>query len=104
VRYSQRYASIEAEARRSRRGVFATENIPPWDYRSAAWRAAASKASEDASRECPIKGNVNREGERIYHMPWQLDYPKIAMRGHPKKRWFCNENEATEAGWRRAMR
>jgi endonuclease YncB( thermonuclease family) len=104
VRYSLRYASTEAMARRSQRGVFAAENTPPWDYRSAAWRAAASTASEDAARECPIKGNVNRKGERIYHMPWQVDYPKIAMRGNPEKRWFCNENEAAAAGWRRASR
>jgi endonuclease YncB( thermonuclease family) len=99
VRFSDDYLPIEREARAARRGVFAAANMPPWEFRSGTWaQAAAPRAA------CPIKGNVSRSGERIYHMPWQRDYPRIQMDGHAEKRWFCNENEAVAAGWRKAAR
>ena len=60
-------------------------------------------ATPDSSR-CLIKGNVNRKGEHIFHMPDQLDYGRVVMEGHPEKRWFCSEGEAIAAGWRKAMR
>jgi hypothetical protein len=41
------------------------------------------------SHDCIIKGNVNREGERIYHMPGGNSYAKINM-DVPGKRWFCS--------------
>ncbi len=34
VRYSRRYEREEAEARRSRRGVWGGDSVPPWQYRS----------------------------------------------------------------------
>jgi hypothetical protein len=52
------------------------------------------------SPECIIKGNVNK-GERIYHVQGQRNYGRIKMDGGPK-RWFCSEDEAQAAGWRRA--
>jgi endonuclease YncB( thermonuclease family) len=99
VRFSQDYVDVERQARDARRGVFAAANTPPWDFRSGAW------ASSPAPRaDCPIKGNVSRSGERIYHMPWQRDYRRIKMEGDPDKRWFCDEAEAIAAGWRKAAR
>jgi hypothetical protein len=62
-------------------------------------RSAAGAPSPD----CLIKGNVNREGERIYHMPGGLSYAKVNMAA-PSKRWFCTEEEAKAAGWRPAKR
>jgi hypothetical protein len=64
---------------------------------------APSSAHDAPSPECTIKGNVNRRGERIYHMPGQHDYASINMTAH-EKRWFCSPEEAEAAGWRRAMR
>ena len=67
VKYSRTYVPEEQEARRAKRGVFATENTPPWDFRSGRWGEAEKHA---LTREgCAIKGNVNRKGEHIYHMP-----------------------------------
>lgn len=63
-----------------------------------------SATAAQPSSQCLIKGNVNRKGERIFHMPDQLDYGRVVMEGHPEKRWFCSEEEAVVAGWRKAMR
>lgn len=102
VKYSRTYVPEEQEARRAKRGVFATENTPPWDFRSGRWGEAEKHA---LTREgCAIKGNVNRKGEHIYHMPWQRDYAKVNMDKGLGERWFCDEGEAEKAGWRRAAR
>jgi PLD-like domain len=58
---------------------------------------------------CPIKGNVNRKGERIYHEPGGRDYERTVMKSCDHaicangKRWFCSAAEAEAAGWRRAQ-
>jgi len=103
VRFSQDYLPIEQEARAARRGVFAAVNQTPWDFRSGAWSAAQS-TSQAPRPACPIKGNVSRSGKRIYHMPWQRDYARVRMDQGEGKRWFCDENEAVAAGWRKASR
>lgn len=103
LRFSQDYVAAEQEARTARRGVFAAANTPPWDFRSGAWTAAQA-TSQAPNPACPIKGNVSRSGERIYHMPWQRDYARIRMDQGDGKRWFCDENEAVAAGWRKAAR
>lgn len=103
VKYSTAYAAEESLARRNRRGVFSNNNTAPWDYRANAWERGPSGEST-ANANCKIKGNVSRRGDQIYHMPWQRDYNRIQMSGHPEKRWFCSEDEAIKAGWRKAIR
>jgi hypothetical protein len=56
-----------------------------------------ASAAEAPSSKCIIKGNINRDGERIYHMPGGLSYDKINMNVQGK-RWFCTEEEAKAAG------
>jgi hypothetical protein len=41
-------------------------------------------------------------GERIYHMPWQRDYGRVAIDEKEGERWFCDEGKAERAGWHRA--
>lgn len=55
--------------------------------------------------ECVIKGNISIEtGEKIYHLPGMRDYDSTRIREEYGERWFCTEQEAIEAGWRRAGR
>ena len=64
-------------------------------------------ASPPPDPACPIKGNVNAKGERIYQsrvtktttaLSWQNCYDH-GMCAHGK-RWFCSDAEAEAAGWR----
>lgn len=57
---------------------------------------------ETEPEECLIKGNINGEGEKIYHMPNQRYYEKTKISEGKGERWFCTPEEAEEAGWRRA--
>lgn len=54
---------------------------------------------------CNIKGNISiNSGERIYHVPGQKYYSETRIRLEYGERWFCTEQEARNAGWRRAYR
>lgn len=46
-----------------------------------------------------IKGNINKNGDKIYHLPGQQNYEKT----NPEV-WFKTEDEAVAAGFRRASR
>lgn len=60
---------------------------------------AAPAVGEEA---CNIKGNVNTQGERIYHVPGQKYYDETRISASHGERWFCSEEEARAAGWRRS--
>ena len=51
-----------------------------------------------------IKGNVSRDGKRIYHAPGQQYYDDTRISLSKGERWFCSEAEAEAAGWRKARR
>ena len=54
---------------------------------------------------CNVKGNVSIDtGERIYHVPGQTFYSKTKISWLHGERWFCSEEAAREAGWRKARR
>jgi hypothetical protein len=53
-------------------------------------------------RSCNIKGNVSTRGERIYHVPGQKYYNDTRISDSHGERWFCSEEEARAAGWRRS--
>ena len=95
VKYSRSYVTEETAARAAKLGVFATDNQPPWDYRSGRW----ANAEQQAPAGCAIKGNVTRNG-RIYHMPWSPWYSRVVVEPARGERWFCSQREAEAAGWR----
>ena len=88
----------EAEAREAGRGIWQTRSQPAWDYRADRW----SRAAAAAPNGCPIKGNINRKGTRIYHTPWSASYARTRIDVAKGERWFCDEAEAQAAGWRAA--
>jgi endonuclease YncB( thermonuclease family) len=121
VKYSSAYVHAEEDARAQRRGLWHGAFIAPWDWRhrnnkteilgafsvpiSAQSMLLPRSATEgSASPDCIIKGNVNRNGERIYHMPDQHFYPTIRMDVGGDRRWFCTPDEAETAGFRRSLR
>lgn len=65
-------------------------------FATALWVAPVS------AQECNIKGNVSTQGERIYHVPGQKYYDDTRISASHGERWFCSEDEARAAGWRRS--
>jgi hypothetical protein len=52
---------------------------------------------------CAIKGNINSEGVHIYHVPSGRYYNATIINPAAGERWFCTEEEARAAGWRRSQ-
>ena len=121
VKYSSVYRQVEEDARANQRGLWQGAFIAPWDWRhrnnktvilgafsvpiDAQKKLLGPSATEGApSPDCTIKGNINRNGERIYHMENQRFYARIKMDKGSGRRWFCTPEEAEVAGWRRAVR
>jgi endonuclease YncB( thermonuclease family) len=121
VEYSHSYDADEVAARQAVVGLWRGAFIAPWDWRhrnkqtvvlgaaavpinAQAILLGAVSAAGAPDPSCVIKGNVNRKGERIYHLPGQLNYSKTSMNKGLGERWFCSEAEAEGAGWRKAAR
>jgi endonuclease YncB( thermonuclease family) len=118
-RYSRRYDADEALAINRRTGVWAGAFIAPWDWRARsrettvlgalevpidAQRVLLSSASEqEAPRaDCAIKGNLNRDGACVYHVPGGRFYSRTKIDQAKGERWFCTTEEAEAAGCRRS--
>ncbi len=99
-RYSLDYVDEEADAQAARRGIWAGEFVPPWEWR----RGKRLVANDNAADQCRIKGNISRSGERIYHAPGGQYYDRTKISPSKGERWFCSEAEAAAAGWRRSKR
>jgi endonuclease YncB( thermonuclease family) len=112
--YSQDYVADEERARASRAGLWGSTFQLPQDYRhAAAARAEAARprvASTDGAPasprvsvaapigRCAIKGNRNRKGQWIYHLPGMPYYDATRA-----EELFCTEAQARAAGYRRAL-
>ena len=110
-RYSSDYVSAENSARASKRGIWAGTFQMPSEFRNAGddpapqrpktrERAVTSSSAWQAraSGNCSIKGNRNRKGQWIYHVPGMPYYEQT----RPEE-IFCTEAEARAAGYRRAI-
>jgi len=82
-RYGTDYVKQEDEARGAKRGLWAGEFTPPWEWRRES-REETPRAPQQPARtapgggtvgtrppnpQCAIKGNINQSGDRIYHVP-----------------------------------
>ncbi|MBY5972131.1 thermonuclease family protein [Ferrimonas balearica] len=101
-RYGLTYIDQEKVARIEGRGLWARGTpIMPWDYRAGRWQQTAASAPQ---ADCPIKGNINGKGQRIYHTPYSAHYDRTRINTAKGERWFCSEAEALAAGWRAPYR
>jgi endonuclease YncB( thermonuclease family) len=102
--YSEDYVDEEAEAKSAGRGAWAGGFVEPWDWRAGERDSAESPPpSPRASPDCLIKGNINREGERIYHLPGAPYYDQTIIDETLGERWFCTAAQAERAGWRGSL-
>lgn len=118
-RYSTDYVSEEARAKGARQGLWAGNFQMPSEYRqvhrgtapgsitrttgvprpaTTNRRASAGKPPVGNRGDCDIKGNRNRRGQWIYHMPGMPYYGPTRA-----EQMFCSEAEAQAAGYRRAI-
>ena len=54
------------------------------------------------TNQAVIKGNISSSDEKIYHVPGQDSYDETGITESRGERWFCTEQEAVGAGWRKS--
>lgn len=92
VKYQDLLNIAQREAQSQNKGLWAGCNGEP----------GAALAKQDG---CVIKGNISfSTGEKIYHMPGQKYYDKTVIDESRGERWFCTEDEAQKAEWRRSKK
>ena len=92
IKYQEKLREAEREARKNNRGL---------------WFACQGQKATDAQAgtqgQCVIKGNISyNTREKIYHVPGCLNYEETVINEDKGERWFCTEEEAKAAGWRKA--
>lgn len=60
-------------------------------------------ATSSTTGACTIKGNISSTKEKIYHVIGCGSYNKTTIDESKGERWFCSEQEALDAGWRKAL-
>ena len=92
---------MERVSKSEQRGMWAGKFTPPWEWRRGKRLGQKQKVTD---KDCPIKGNINRSGERIYHLPGSRYYAQTKINVAKSERYFCTEEAAEKAGWRKAKR
>lgn len=107
--FSDAYVPAETRAKANGLGIWSSQFQIPAEYRLSllpAPPAAVPRAASLPTRRgtttspagCVIKGNRNRRGQWIYHLPGMPYYDQTRA-----EEMFCTEAEAQAAGYRRAI-
>ncbi len=99
VKYSTDYVALERNAASVKRGLHAARLQSPAEHRK-----SRVKGRNPPDKDCTIKGNINAEGKRIYHMFGQAFYDRTGINTAKGERWFCSAAAAQAAGWRPSRR
>lgn len=97
VKYVERFLALEREARAAKKGLWDPNACPVQGVQS---QVPSYPATQPAN--CQIKGNISTKGEKIYHVLGCGSYEKTIINEEKGERWFCSEEEAISAGWRKA--
>jgi len=108
IKYQEELDSLEVEAQTQNKGLwgscssnFATPQAAVTGSASTATTVIGTSTATNMGT-CAIKGNISSSGEKIYHVQGCGSYDKTAINEQTGERWFCSEDEAVSAGWRKA--
>jgi micrococcal nuclease len=99
VKHQELFLTLQREARDAGLGLWGPACASPT-------APVATGACDFSGTGQPvIKGNISQStGEKIYHVPGGEFYGKTVIDEAAGERWFCTEQEAVAAGWRRSKR
>ncbi|HEY4694352.1 MAG TPA: thermonuclease family protein [Candidatus Nanoarchaeia archaeon] len=99
VKYQDKLSAAEQFARENNKGLWSACGSSLGVQSSESYRLSPLSGSSG----CNIKGNISvSTGEKIYHMPGQRKYNDTVVNEEKGERWFCSEEEAKAAGWRKS--
>ncbi|MBU4284847.1 thermonuclease family protein [Patescibacteria group bacterium] len=101
IKYQDQFVKAQQEAREAKRGLW--NACPTTTEQEESVLPPAEQKEEPASSSCLIKGNISSSGEKIYHLPGCSSYNVTKIDEARGEKWFCSEQEALNAGWRKAL-
>lgn len=99
AKYARDYVALEETARAGGQGLWRAGAQTPADYRA---EKRGAQPAQTPPGGCAIKGNISGSG-KLYHMPGGRWYEGTRINEGAGERWFCSEDEARAAGWRKAQ-
>lgn len=102
IKYQGQFSKSQQEATTNNRGLWG-QCVP--EEETTVIRATPTPYVPPGQPEnCVIKGNISQKTkEKIYHVPGCASYNKTVINETQGERWFCSEEEAVAAGWRKAL-
>lgn len=96
VAFADSFVKLQREARERGAGLWKKEAGNDEKETS-----APETSSSETPPACPnpIKGNINSKGDKIFHVPGGSAYDRTKP-----EQWFCSEQEALDAGFRKAAK
>lgn len=91
TRYVEMFEQIEQKAQEAKKKI--------WERDGYVTNRGFNAQAVQETESCAIKGNINRSGKKIYHVPGGQSYDEVK----PEQQ-FCTEKEAKDAGFIRAAR
>ncbi len=83
--YQADFRAAQAEAKAQKRGL--------WQDQTCQGKATIQ------NKNCKIKGNINADGRKVYHLPGSQFYSRTVINPAQGERWFCSEADAQQSGW-----
>jgi micrococcal nuclease len=105
VRYKDLFAQLQQQAQTARSGLWGdvcTAATPIPATQTAPTTSSNEICDYSGSQQPVIKANISSSGERIYHVPGQQFYNQTQIDEASGERWFCTEQQAMDAGWRKS--
>lgn len=111
-RYQYEFRDAEERARLEKRGLWSgvcEHTLPSPQKQSNVSPSPIVNVTESKSGSiegdsvCSIKGNITSDHDKIYHLKGCRSYEKTGIDESAGERWFCTEDEAVAAGWRKAL-
>lgn len=96
-KYQTEFKNAQKEAQDNERGL--------WSSNTCGGNTTNPDTSvqTDVPGSCSIKGNIGSTGEKIYHIIGCGSYIKTVIDESKGEKYFCSEQEALSAGWRKAL-
>lgn len=102
-KYQTEFKNAQKSAQSSKLGFWASNTCNGNTTTPAkATATITSTQTGGSSGSCTIKGNISSTKEKIYHMVGCGSYIKTVIDETAGEKWFCSEDEAVKAGWRKA--
>lgn len=102
IKYQDLFLAAQTEARENQRGLWTDCPARQDPAPNPSYPPNLSDSPNLPSSDCLIKGNIGATGEKIYYLPGCGSYDKTTIDESRGEKWFCSEDEAKSAGWRKA--